>query len=212
MFGCPYNFYPEKPWLRRTIRGAIATGVVVASPVIIAGAVTAAITVLPPFGIYKLVHRIRSRRHLQSHHDFPVGEPFLIEPNLDAPQTLVYGGLQFDFHGNLAADEIMRMIRERSEEMSMTQTSDENDDFEHDDKQDINVEFPLSIFADMDIEHLFSNEHNNDDELNNSPLDFRTCPTTPAATRRIVRSRSLGLLTTNCHSTIHRHHSITTEH
>ncbi|CAF4528300.1 unnamed protein product, partial [Rotaria magnacalcarata] len=36
MFGCPYNFYPEKPWLRRTIRGMIATGVVVASPIIVA--------------------------------------------------------------------------------------------------------------------------------------------------------------------------------
>lgn len=209
MFGCPYNFYPEKPWLRRTIRGVIATGVVVASPVIIAGAVTAAITVLPPFGIYKLVTKIRSRRRGQSHHDFPVGEPFLIEPNLDAPQTFIHGGLQFDIHGHFGPDEIMRLIRERTEAASRRHRFDENEDTELNDEE-INVEFPLAIFANMDIEHLFSD--NDDDELNNSPSDFRTCPTTPAPTLRKGRSRSLSQLTTNYYSAIHRHHSITTEH
>ncbi|CAF4809903.1 unnamed protein product, partial [Rotaria magnacalcarata] len=40
----------------------VATGVIVASPIIAAGAVTAAVVVLPPVGIYKLVKRIRARR------------------------------------------------------------------------------------------------------------------------------------------------------
>ncbi len=205
MFGCPYNFYPEKPWLRRTIRGVIATGVVVASPVIVAGAVTAAITVLPPFGIYKLVNRIRSRRYTQAHHEFPVGEPFLIEPDLDVPQTFAPGGFPFDVRFHLGANDSRRQA---PDELSLTPTLNEDDD-EEQSNNEINFDFPLSIFAEMDIEHLFSD---NDDELNNSPLDFRTCPTTPALIIRKGRSQSLSQLTTNYHSSINRHHSITTEH
>lgn len=62
IFGCPYNLAPERPWLRRTIRGSIATGVVVASPLILAGVTVAAVTVLPPVGIYRLTQHIRRRR------------------------------------------------------------------------------------------------------------------------------------------------------
>ena len=208
MFGCPYNFYPEKPWLRRTIRGVIATGVVVASPVIVVGAVTAAITVLPPFGIYKLVHKIRSRRHAQTYHEFPVGEPFLIEPDLDVPQT--FGGppgLLFDMN--------RYDLRRHTVTLSFAQTLDEDDDDDDDEDEEqnskeINIDFPLSIFAEMDVEHLFSD--NDDDELNSSPSDFRTCPTTPATNIRKGRSQSLSQLTTNYHSSINRHHSITPEY
>jgi hypothetical protein len=207
MFGCPYNFYPEKPWLRRTIRGMIATGVVVASPVIIVGAVTAAVTVLPPFGIYKLIKRVRSHRHAQMAPDFPVGEPFLIEPDLDDPQALAHAAFQFDLHGNLPADDLMRILRQRYGGLSLPHTMDEDDDGQS--ENEINLEFPLSIFAEMDIEHLFSDDN---DESNNSPLDFRTCPTTPASTMRKGRSRSLSHLTMNYHSSINRHHSMTTEH
>ena len=115
MFGCPYNFYPEKPWLRRTIRGIIATGVVVASPVIVAGAVTAAITVLPPFGIYKLVKRVRSRRLSRITNNMPIGETFLIEPDLDDPQALAHAIFQFDLHGDLVGDDLLRLLRQRFE-------------------------------------------------------------------------------------------------
>ncbi len=204
MFGCPYNFYPEKPWLRRTIRGVIATGVVVTSPVIVVCAVTAAITVLPPVGLYKLVNKIRSRRHAQAYHGFPVGEPFLIEPDLDVPQTFGgAAGFPFDLGGN-------DFRRQVTEILSSIQTSEEDDD-EEQSTNEINFDFPLSIFSEMDVEHLFS-DHDKDDELNNSPLDFRTCPTTPATIIRKGRSQSLSQLTTNYHSTINRHHSITTEH
>ncbi len=211
MFGCPYNFYPEKPWLRRTIRGVIATGVVVASPVIVVGAVTAAVTVLPPFGIYKLIKKIRSRRYGQTPPDFPVGEPFLIEPDIDDPQGLMHAGFPFGLYGNYAADDIMRVLRQRIEGSSSRQTMDEEDDDDDDDQSDneITVDFP---FAEMDIEHLFSDDDDDKDELNNSPLDFRTCPTTPASTIRKGRSRSLNNLPTNSHSSVDRHHSITTEH
>jgi hypothetical protein len=210
MFGCPYNFYPEKPWLRRTIRGMIATGVVVASPVIVAGAVTAAITVLPPFGIYKLVKHVRSRRQGQIAANFPIGEPFFIEPDLDDPQALAHAAFQFDLHGDLGADDLMRVLRQRIGGLSFTQTMDEDDNEQID--NEINIDFPLSIFAEMDVEHLFSDDNDDKDELNNSPLNFRTCPTTPASTIRKDRSRSLNNLTTNYHSSINRHHSITTDH
>jgi len=207
MFGCPYNFYPEKPWLRRTIRGMIATGVVVASPIIVVGAVTAAVTVLPPFGIYKLIKHVRSHRHEQTLPDFPVGEPFPIEPGLDEPQVVDRAAFQFDIHGTLATDDLMRVLRQRYGGLSLRQTMDEDDDEQS--INEINSSFPLSIFSDMDIEHLFSDDN---DELNNSPSNFSTCPTTPASTIRKGRSRSLSHLTMNYHSSINRHHSMTIEH
>ena len=208
MFGCPYNFYPEKPWLRRTIRGMIATGVVVASPVIVAGAVTAAITVLPPFGIYKLVKHVRARRHPQMEATFPIGEPFLIEPDLDDPHALIHTAFQFDIHGDFA-DDIMRVLRQRTGGLSFTQTMDEDDNDRSD--NEINIDFPLSIFAEMDVEHLFSDIDDND-ESNNPPLDYRTCPTTPASTMRKGCSRSLHNLTVNNHISLNRHHSMIIEH
>jgi hypothetical protein len=208
MFGCPYNFYPEKPWLRRTIRGVIATGVVVASPVIVAGAITAAVTVLPPFGIYKLVKRVRARRRPQIDATFPIGEPHLIEPDFDDPHALVHTAFQFDLHGDFA-DDIMRVLRQRTGGLSFTQTMDEDDNDRSEDE--INIDFPLSVFSEMDVEHLFSDAHDND-ELNNSPLDYRTCPTTPASTIRKGRSRSLNNLTANYYISLTRHHSMMIEH
>ncbi|CAF4657526.1 unnamed protein product, partial [Rotaria magnacalcarata] len=59
----------------------IATGVVVASPIIVAGAVTAAVTVLPPFGVYRLVRHARARRRANAAANYPIGTPFLIEPD-----------------------------------------------------------------------------------------------------------------------------------
>ncbi|CAF2385589.1 unnamed protein product [Rotaria sp. Silwood2] len=207
MFGCPYNFYPEKPWLRRTIRGMIATGVVVASPIIVAGVVTAAVTVLPPFGIYKLVRHTRARRRAHVAANFPIGEPFLIEPDLDDPLLLpARGTFTFDLHGDPTAD-MMRVLRQHIGELSITQLLDDDDTGISD--NEINKDFPLSIFADMDIEYLISDDN---DELNNSPLDFRTCPTTPASAIRKGLSRSLNNLTVTYNSSINRHHSMNKEH
>ncbi|CAF1118787.1 unnamed protein product [Adineta steineri] len=209
MFGCPYNFYPEKPWLRRTIRGVIATSVVVASPVIVAGAVTAAITVLPPFGIYKLVKRVRSRRHPQIEATFPIGEPFLIEPDLNDREALMRATFQYNLRGDLA-DDIMRVLRQHTEGFSFNPTIDDDDNQSN---NEYNQDFPLSIFAEMDIEHLFSDNNNNDnDEPNNPPLDYRTCPTTPASTIRKGLSQSLTNLSANYRASLNRHHSITIEH
>lgn len=212
MFGCPYNFYPEKPWLRRTIRGMIATGAVVASPIILAGAVTAAVTILPPFAIYKFVQHARARRRARALVNFPIGEPFLIESDLDDPQALAHAAFQFDLHGDLAPVDMMRVLRQ-IQGLSITQALEDDDSLHNDDEIDLN-NFPLSIFAEMDIENLFSDGHNTDDkdELTNCPSDFRTCPTTPASTIRKGLSRSLNnIAVTNCTS-LNRHHSMTTEH
>lgn len=208
MFGCPYNFYPERPWLRRTIRGMIATGVVVASPVLVAGAVTAAVTVLPPLGIYKLVKHFRAHRQAQVVSRFPIGEPFLVEPDLHDPHLVGHVGFHFDLNGELTADEIMRAIRQRIG-LTFAHTIDEDIEEPRDSDRDSDLErdFPLSIFAGMDVEHLFS-----DDESLKSPSDFRTCPTTPASTLRKGCSRSLNNLLDNRQSSIHRHHSMIAEH
>ncbi|UJR36419.1 hypothetical protein I4U23_029142 [Adineta vaga] len=205
MFGCPYNFYPEKPWLRRTIRGMIATGVVVASPVIVAGAVTAAITVLPPFGIYKLVKHVRNRRHPHIETAFPIGEPFLLEHDLGERQAMIHAAFHMDLHGDLTED-ILRALRQHSGGLSFTHTLDEDDPDDID--NEIDHDFPLSIFADMDVEHLFSDFN----EICNSPLNYRTCPTTPASTIGKDRSQSLNNLSANLHQSLNRHHSMTTEH
>ena len=212
MFGCPYNFYPEKPWLRRTIRGMIATGVVVASPVIVAGAVTAAVTVLPPLGVYKLLKHIRSRRQAQVAARFPIGEPFLIEPDLNDPRILAHAAFEFELHGDLLADDIMRVLRQRIEGLSFPQTIDVH---RHEPIHSvIDLDFPLSIFADMDIEHLFADDDDDaveHEESLRSPADFRTCPTTPACAMRKGHSRSLTNLKANPCASLHRHHSITAE-
>jgi hypothetical protein len=185
MFGCPYNLHPERPWLRRTIRGVIATGIVVTSPIIVVGAATAAITVLPPLGIYRLVKYVRSRRHaVQSHVNFDRQElPFDGELELFREQFLI------DLLADNPNDELADLLQQGQELFN-----------------EIPIEtFPLSIFADMDVENLFS-----DDDKPSS--DFRTCPTTPAITMRKIYSKSLDNLTTIKHVTINRHLSIALEH
>jgi hypothetical protein len=190
MFGCPYNLHPEKPWLRRTIRGAIATGIVVASPLIVVGAVTAAVTVLPPIGIYKLVRHVNSRRRrrAQELYGFGNGTQVLFNQELDEPQREVF---HFDLSaGDFNTEEVIRILQ-RLERLNNTQPDEQNN----------NDAFP---FADMDVENLFL-------EDDKPPSDFRTCPTTPAIDIRIGHSQSLDNLTkTNC-STINRYHSITVE-
>ena len=174
----------------------ITTGVIVASPIIITGAVTAAITVLPSFGIYKLAKHIRNRRRARTAADLMISEPFLNEPNLDDQQALAQFALQFDLQEVLAPADMIRFLRQRTGGLFLTQTFD-REDTEHIDDE-ISRDFPLSIFAEMDIEHLFSDDDN--DESNSSPSGFRTCPTTPAPTIRQGCSRSLNDLTVTCES------------
>ncbi|CAF1502841.1 unnamed protein product [Rotaria sordida] len=192
MFGCPYNLHPEKPWLRRTIRGSIATGVIVASPILAVGAVTAAVVVLPPVGIYKLVKHIRSRRSTKTANTFLTSQHILFNQDNEQQQPL----FQFELvRENINPEEIMRILRERFTRLNNTQINNEN----------INEEFPLSIFADMDVENLFS-------EDDKPQLDFRTCPTTPSINIRKIHSQSLNNLPTMNYLTINRSHSITLEH
>jgi hypothetical protein len=183
----------------------IATGVVVASPVIVAGAVTAAVTVLPPLGIYKLAKRLRTRRQAQIAARFPIEEPFLAEPDLDDILMPTHATFPFNFHGDLAADEIVQALRERLGRLAIQHTIHASQDNDRSIEQD----FPLSIFADMDIEHLFTDDDSNDNDRNNSmksPVTFRTCPTTPALPMRKGYSRSLNNLLAIRQSSIHQNH------
>ncbi|CAF0995892.1 unnamed protein product [Adineta ricciae] len=141
VFGCPYNLHPEKPWLRRTIRGSIATGAVVASPIVLVGAITAAVTVLPPFGIYKLVRHVREHRRVtRSHRD--ILEPEVrIDPDLrlhDEDISAHAEGLTIALHNRYAFQNFLREINESR--LPAETNSDPS---------------LLSIFAEMDVENLF---------------------------------------------------------
>jgi hypothetical protein len=156
MLGCPYNLHPEKPWLRRTIRGVIATGIVVASPLIVAGAVTAAVTVLPSIGIYRFVKNTRNRRRaLRNAQEILAGDRVSLNEDHDRQQFEL-------FNRDLDVEEILRRLREYNPTIVI---------------QTIEEDFPLSIFADMDVEHLFVE----DDKL---VPGFKTCPTTPEINMR----------------------------
>jgi hypothetical protein len=159
MLGCPYNLHPEKPWLRRTIRGAIASGVVIASPLIVVGAVTAAVTVLPSVGIYRFVKHIRNRRYARAAaHELVAGQHVLFDINQDE---------QLDLAAIPAENEEIQRLR------GLTRPSSSNNIIMTEDS------FPLSIFADMDVENLFVEDER--------PIsDFQTCPTTPAINGRDV--------------------------
>lgn len=197
MFGCPYNLHPDKPWLRRTIRGVVATGVIAVSPILAAGAVTAAVVVLPSVGIYKLVRHIRARRTVRALNRSLVSEPILFNTLHDEfNQDPLF---QFDFNGeDITAAELLRILRERFEARRLGQTNNET----------INEAFPLSVFADMDVEHLFLN----DDDDDKSPSNFQTCPTTPSVIQRKGHSQSLRNLTSNNNITINRSVSFNLEH
>ncbi|CAF3698142.1 unnamed protein product [Rotaria socialis] len=194
MFGCPYNLHPDRPWLRRTIRGMVATGVIVASPIIVAGAVTAAAVVLPPVGIYKLVKRIRARRSTDI-----LMRSFRDEQNLLNGihiQQLQNPLLEFDYNDeHISAAARLAILREHYEIRSFAQRNEET----------INETFPLAIFADMDVENLTSD----DDKI---PPGFQTCPTTPLLDKRKVRSRSLSNSEPIIHPNINRYHSVSLEH
>lgn len=139
MLGCPYNLHPEKPWLRRTIRGAIATGVVVASPLIVVGAVTAAVTVLPTVGIYRLVKHVRHRRRTRTIvRDLITEHQMEDDLDLELPENMPE--LAFLSEENQPPAEFLRRLRRYVDTHTVRITEDE---------------FP---FADMDVEHLFNED------------------------------------------------------
>lgn len=141
MLGCPYNLHPEKPWLRRTIRGAIATGVVVASPLLIVGAATAAVTVLPTVGIFRLVKRARTRRYVRTAmRDAQAAQPMTLDPNNEGFHIGVDLDIPFPGHDMLGALRHIRFIAA----LNTVPTAEDD--------------FPLSIFTDMDVEHLFTED------------------------------------------------------
>jgi len=180
MLGCPYNLHPEKPWLRRTIRGVIATGVVVASPLIVAGALTAAVTVLPTVGVIKLVRHVRERRHIYAARAF-VPDQVLLDLDHEQQEQQQLGLFQFELNReDVNAEEILQLLRQYA-----TQTNEED--------------FPVPIFADMDVENLFSDD-------NKPRSDFQTCPTTPALKDRNDHGEILDDLTIN------QQHLTTEEH
>jgi hypothetical protein len=173
MLGCPYNLHPERPWLRRTIRGVIATGIVVASPLIVAGALTAAVTVLPSIGLYRLVRHVRDHRRLNDERVFFPVEPGLL--GLDHEQQQALFG--FNTHDdNFDLEERLRALRNSQTTISV-ETNDDED-------------FLLSIFGDMDVENLFLEDER-------PTAGFRTCPTTPAINVKNGHSQSSNNLTIN---------------
>ncbi|CAF3364300.1 unnamed protein product [Rotaria socialis] len=64
--GCKYNFYPDKPLVRHTVRGLVAGAASLAIPVAAVGAVAllAVGTTIgaPTYGTYRLVKHIHSKR------------------------------------------------------------------------------------------------------------------------------------------------------
>ena len=187
MFGCPYNLHPGKPWLRRTIRGAIATGVVVASPVLLVGAATVAVFALPTVGVYRLVRHVRARRLLRHLNSFSANHP-----NING---LIDDDLFNDPLGVIHPDALEREIRDSLEDLRR-----------HIAERNFQRDFPLFIFADMDVENLFTDSV--DDHSHTAATDFRTCPNTPAVPRRLHVSRSLNNLTSTNGLLIHRPLSI----
>ncbi|CAF3819873.1 unnamed protein product [Adineta steineri] len=154
VFGCPKNLHPNKPWLRRTIRGTIATGVVIASPIVAVGAVTAAVTILPTVGIYRLVKRARARRRA---HQLIVSA-LVRDYSTEDEDT---GHAHFDPHLDMNA-EVARYRAELEEELPMHDDFDPELDgiaemahyralLEERVANYANEIFPLAIFADMDV-------------------------------------------------------------
>ncbi|CAF1502280.1 unnamed protein product, partial [Didymodactylos carnosus] len=206
IFGCPYNFHPEKPWLRRTIRGLIASSLVITSPVVVVGAITAAVTVLPPFAIYRLIKHLREKRssyhyqwivtddrHFQLLNEFDEDHPIYPDDMLQA--------LREQFEG---------LIDQRNEDSGQLQNNnDSNDDvYEtvyHSNLQDDNEVSVYGkwnyVFSNMDVENLFkdlniessvtiNNDNNNNPNARLCQEMFCTAPSTPVIHRNnVIRSK-----------------------
>ncbi|UJR23243.1 hypothetical protein I4U23_026263 [Adineta vaga] len=66
-FGCKYNLYPDKPILRRTVRGLVTGFATLTIPVAVVGAVAilavGTTIAVPTYGTYRLIKHIRSKRY-----------------------------------------------------------------------------------------------------------------------------------------------------
>lgn len=135
IFGCPNSLHPNHPWRRRAIRGSIATGIVISSPVLIVGATLAGAVILPPYGIYRLGKHLRERhraRHLQ---------------NISTPRLAADDPARFqDLHmtDDPLFDDLPRLL-ERLRSLQNTLILDE-----------LLVDDNSEPFANMDVENLFS--------------------------------------------------------
>lgn len=70
-FGCKYNLYPDKPILRRTVRGLVAGAATLAAPVAAVGAVAilavGTTIAAPTYGTFRLIRHIRNKRRARHH-------------------------------------------------------------------------------------------------------------------------------------------------
>lgn len=69
--GCKYNLYPDKPILRRTVRGLVAGAATLAAPVAAVGAVAilavGTTIAAPTYGTFRLIRHIRNKRRARHH-------------------------------------------------------------------------------------------------------------------------------------------------
>jgi hypothetical protein len=135
VFGCPYNLHPEKPWLRRTIRGSIAAGVIITSPILMVGAVAVAAVALPGVGVYRLAQHIRIRRHARQLANVTSTNARMRTASLHSTTS------EYSDTGSDEARSVNGF--ERSNRLSM---------IEHDTQENDG----LSYFANMDVENLFT--------------------------------------------------------
>ena len=125
---------------------------------------------------------------------FPIGEPFLIEPDLNDPHILPHATFPFDLHREFEAEEIMLALRQRMAGLTLSPPIDEVNE-EPSPQPAAQEQFltttdeqPDRISTDLGLETLFT------DDSEKSASVFRTCPTTPACHIRKGCSRSLNNL------------------
>ena len=148
LFGCPYNLHANRPWLRRTVRGAIATSIVVASPVLVVGVVTAAAVVLPPVGIYRLARHLKARRERRN------------AVNMGRVRLSVALEDNDLLHRVVPRADVRRerelLLRARTRRMEEEQDDVQEDATDNDSN--------LAIFGDLDVTHLFLETGTEDDQ------------------------------------------------
>ena len=157
---------------------------------LLVGAAAAAAVLLPSVGIYRLARRIRARRVLRRLQSMTNTELDITDDDeagirRDYARAMLPPGLD--------ADEFESIFGAQLEEIRRLANMETNSE----------PDFPLAIFADMDVENLFNDTV--DDHSHAAATDFRTCPNTPAVLRRVHFSRSLDDLVSTPATAIPRH-------
>ena len=108
--GCKYNFYPDKPILRHTVRALVASVVTLAIP-IAAVSVVALLAVgttigAPTYGTYRLVKHIRSKRqeHRRRHCMNTISRQWMTNDSLSTY-------INADDEHNTEADDLQRAVQ-----------------------------------------------------------------------------------------------------